>query len=55
MKLQFRTLACGPDFRANPGDVIDVADELALDLVAGGYAFEIVDPDAAPAAAYPQW
>lgn len=50
MKIRMRTIACGPDFKADPGEVVEVSDDLAVELVCNGYAEELPQKPAKPAA-----
>lgn len=50
MRLRMRTTAAGPHFSARSGQVVEVSDDLAEQLVDGGYAELVGDP---PAAATP--
>lgn len=38
MRVRMKTMARGPDFNANPDDVVEVSAERAADLINGGYA-----------------
>lgn len=38
MKVQMKTIMCGPDGTGHPGQVVDVDDDRAIALVEGGYA-----------------
>ena len=49
MQVRLRTVLAGPLGSGHPGDVIDVSDVQAMELVTGGYA-ESLDRSARPAA-----
>ncbi len=53
MKVKMLTLARGPEFNADPGQVVDVAEDLAIALVYAGSAEEVKDAKPAPVAAPP--
>lgn len=38
MKIQMRTLACGPDYILHPGKTYNVNEKLATSFIEGGYA-----------------
>lgn len=46
MKIIMLTLMSGPDGTAQPGDVLDVLDEIGSGLVSGGYASRVIEPTA---------
>jgi hypothetical protein len=51
LRIRIKTIASGPDFTAVPGQVIDIPDDQARDLIEGHYAEEVVDTAPAPAQA----
>ena len=46
MQVRLRTVLAAPLGAGNPGDVIDVSDAQAIDLVTGGYAERLDRADA---------
>lgn len=45
MRVKFKSIVAGPEWSAQPGQIVDVTPKEARDFVAGGYA-ELVDPPA---------
>lgn len=52
-KLLIKSILAGPAFSADPGQVVDCDEALAVALVAGGYAVRIGAPPAPVATARP--
>lgn len=41
MKIELKTILCGPGFNAGPGDILDLHPEDASRLVKGGFAVAV--------------
>lgn len=52
-KIQMKTILAGPAFSADPGQIVDCDEALAVALVAGGYAARLDAPLTRPAPARP--
>lgn len=50
MRVRINTIASGPDWSAQPGDVVELDDQVARDLLRHGFA-AAVDPAPGPAPA----
>jgi len=48
MKVRMKTLARGPAFMADPGDVLDVPEAMGRSLVAAGSAEEVAEASQPP-------
>ena len=51
MKVRMKTSAASPTWTANEGDIVNRPDEEARQLLEGGYAEKIEEPDATPSEA----
>lgn len=51
MQVKMKTILSGPAGNAQPGETINVSDEVGASLVAGGYADEVQAVEGAPAMA----
>ena len=47
MKIEMKTVYAGPNGNYKPGQVVDMEDQQAKDLIKGGYAVPYVDPQKA--------
>lgn len=41
MKIELKTILCGPDGNGSPGDKVDLPEDKARDLIRGGFAVAV--------------